>query len=398
MAVSPLFGLLGGAMTGYLADQDKSDELKGNIIDAVSQKVFGVELPEARKQLKASKDLKLGYTNEYGTKFADAFDNLGYFQTGDRGVAEKLIDQYIGKLKVNRDGFSKKIEKMADTDFKKVFGNQSVTKIKEQEINDRYSKVSSIFNDRPNLDKLLVSSTAPQGGIRGALFGKRVTPADTLEVRGKLEKATEVTTPEMDRVERKSIFDVKMADQDFTKGYMFSPAAVDIGSANQVAEAAKSFRGFGQSIQRDATGAFIGFNFAGNKQTEYNAFVSVMNDLGSLYQTSTGSVNLTGLAEAANQKLTEQTQDVLASQIFDNYEVLGLQQKAGAQKADIQYSSSGFSKSFSEKYTTDDSKIKAILQYMSTLGTKSEQQYFAQSIPSINGNFDLRNKIINAVK
>jgi len=398
MAVSPLFGLLGGAAVGYLADQDKSDQLKGNIIDAVSKKVFDVELPEAEKQLRAAKDLKISFENQYGTKFAEAFDRLGYFQSGNVQLATKQIDDYVSKIKGTKEMFAKNLDKMSDSDFQKVFGSQGISKIKEQEISDRYSKVSSLFNDRPNLDKLLVSSTAPQGGVRGALFGKRVRPQDVLEVRGKLEQATGVTPTEIDRGERKSIFDVKVAEQDFTKGYMFSPASVDIGSAKQVAEAAANFRGFGESIQRDSTGAFIGMKFAGNKQTEYNAFVSVMNDLSSLYQTSTGSVNLTGLAEAANQKLTEQTQNVLSSKIFNNYKPLTIQEKIGTQKADIQYSSTGFNESFNTAYKTDDQKIRAILEYMSTLDSKSEQQYFAQSIPSINGSFDLRNKIINAVK
>ena len=41
--VSPLISALLGAGEQYMADEDASDELKGNIIDGVSKKYFDVD-------------------------------------------------------------------------------------------------------------------------------------------------------------------------------------------------------------------------------------------------------------------------------------------------------------------------------------------------------------------
>ena len=49
--VSPLVPFLTGATAQFLADEDASDRLKGDIIDGVSSQIYEVEIPEAQKQI-----------------------------------------------------------------------------------------------------------------------------------------------------------------------------------------------------------------------------------------------------------------------------------------------------------------------------------------------------------
>lgn len=383
--VSPLFGILGGAASKYLADEDASDKLKGNIIDAVSKKIFDIELPAAKKELKNAQEVKLAIENTYGTQFAEAFDNLGYYDSGDIRIANSLIDNYIKQTRDTKDTFASKVSKMKPEDFKKVFGSQSLTKLKQSQIEDREGKVNNLFADRPNLSKLLVAPSAPQGGIRGALFGGRVKPSDAIAVRGQLEKMTEAEVTPAERGQVTSIFDVAKEEQDITKQYLFSRATTDIGSPTNVAKAAQTYRGFDTGMQTDSMGNVIGIKLSGSKQVEYNAFTSVMSDLGYAYKSPEGGINLTALAEAANQKLAEQTQGVMANNIFNNYKVVPLGQKqkgTGIQAAMIQYNAAGFNENFNNKYKTDTDKVKALLSYMSSLGSLSEQKYFAESLPN----------------
>ena len=46
--VSPLVPFLLGAGSQYLADEDASDRLKGDINDGVSKQIYEVEIPEAQ--------------------------------------------------------------------------------------------------------------------------------------------------------------------------------------------------------------------------------------------------------------------------------------------------------------------------------------------------------------
>lgn len=383
--VSPLFGILGGAASKYLADEDASDKIKGNIIDAVSKKIFDIELPTAKKELKNAQDIRLAIENTYGTQFAEAFDNLGYYDSGDIRIANSLIDTYIKQTRDTKDTFAAKVNKMKPEDFKKVFGSQSLTKLKQSQIEDREGKVNNLFADRPNLSKLLVAPSAPQGGIRGALFGGRVKPSDAIAVRGQLEKMTETDITPAERGPSMSIFDVAKEEQDVTTQYLFSRAATDIGSPSNVAKAAQNYRGFDAGILTNSMGDVTGIKLPGIKQVEYNAFTSVMSDIGYAYKSPEGGVNLNALAEAANQKLTEQTQGVMASSIFNNYKVLTLPEKQkgdGMKVAMTQYGASGFNENFNNKYKADTDKVKALLSYMSSLGSLSEQKYFAESLPN----------------
>jgi len=400
--VSPLISALLGAGEQYMADEDASDQLKGDIIDAASKKYFDVELPQQKGVINAMKEVKRAIANEYGNKVADIGDNYGYFEDGNLDNARARIEKFIGSTTDTKDSFMKKVEKMSPEDFASAFGKSSMIGAREQSLEERETRVNDIFSDRSNVRDLLVSPDAPQGGVRGFLFGNRLQRKDALAARGKIESKIEDRPVEVDRPDAQSLFDIKAQTSDLTTGFLFQPAPVDIGTENEILAAVESYRGFDQSIQRDPnSGAITGMNFAGNKAVEYNAFKQVMTDLGPRYDDDQGDVAMTALVEAADQKLTEQTQTVIGDLIFDGYNVLGIKEKAGVesvQKADTLYSATGFKEEFTEKYKTLEEQQTAILQYMSTLGSKSEQLYFAQSLPSINGDNSFKQSILNALR
>jgi len=401
--VSPLISALLGAGEQYMADEDASDKLKGDIIDAASKKYFDVELPNQKAVINRMKEVKDTIKNQYGDKIADIGDNFGFYDDGNIDNARKRIEDFIGATADTTQTFRKKVEAMSPEDFASAFGKTSMIGAREQSLEDRETRVNSIFSDRSNMRDLLVSPDAPKGGIRGALFGRRLQPQDAIAARGRLESELEDRPVRVaDRPDAKSLFDIRAETSDLTTGFLFQPAPVDIGTESEILAAAESYRGFGQNIQRDEkTGVIVGMDFAGNKAIEYNAFKQVMTDLGPRYDDERGNVAMTALVEAADQKLTAQTQKVIGDLIFDGYGVLSIQEKAGVesvQKADTIYKATGFKKEFTDKYTTTEDQQKAILEYMATLGSKSEQLYFAQSLPLINGSSEFKQSILDALK
>ena len=95
--VSPLVPFLLGAGSQYLADEDESDRLKGDIIDGVSKQIYEVEIPEAQKQINSIKGIKSAVIGRYGEGVAEAFDNIGLYESGD----QRLVDDEIRKYKKN---------------------------------------------------------------------------------------------------------------------------------------------------------------------------------------------------------------------------------------------------------------------------------------------------------
>lgn len=196
---SALEGILAGGITKYLADEDASDKLKGQIIDAVSRKLYEVEIPNEERTIKKIKGVKQAITTEYGKATADVFDNLGFFQSGDIADARKAIDGYLEKYNITGSGFRTNVEKLLKEQPEKYnqLYNRTLTGTRETALKDRISTVNNLFKDRSNIRDLLVSPDAPQTGIRGALFGDRVTPSEVIPARGRLEEATKVQPEEI---------------------------------------------------------------------------------------------------------------------------------------------------------------------------------------------------------
>ena len=211
--VSPLVPFLLGAGSQYLADEDESDRLKGDIIDGVSKQIYEVEIPEAQKQINNIKGIKSAVIGRYGEGVAEAFDNIGLYESGDQRLVDDEIRKYFINLKdtknISQDAFEKSINdlfektKLAGKEgqeaselFKGRFGGQSMLSLKTQQLRDRKETVKELFNDRSNMRDLLVAPDAPKEGVRGFLFGDRVTPQDVPGATGRLTEATQVDVPE----------------------------------------------------------------------------------------------------------------------------------------------------------------------------------------------------------
>lgn len=211
--VSPLVPFLTGATAQFLADEDASDRLKGDIIDGVSSQIYEVEIPEAQKQINNIKKIKIAMREKYGQGVAEAFDNIGLYESGDQRLVDAEITKYFNNLKdtknISQDSFEKTVNELfektklageegqeASRLFKGRFGGQSMLALKTQQLDDRKSKVRELFNDRSNVRDLLVAPDAPKEGVRGFLFGDRVTPQDVPGATGRLTEATQVDVPE----------------------------------------------------------------------------------------------------------------------------------------------------------------------------------------------------------
>ena len=221
-----LVPFLTGGITQYLSDEDASDELKGNIIDNVSKKLYDEEIPQAEKEIRLIKDVRQAVDNQFGPGVSKAFENMGFFDSGDRTTTFNTIRQYLNDLKKNRnvteDQFKKQVNKLykdsqgvgtvateAAQQFKNQFGGASPLDLIITQLENRKTKVNELFNDRSNIRDLIVSPSAPKEGIRGALFGDRVTPGDVPGAMARITEATKVDTPDVtteDRDATKSIF------------------------------------------------------------------------------------------------------------------------------------------------------------------------------------------------
>jgi hypothetical protein len=397
--VNPLVNILLGAGEQYMADEDASDKLKGEIIDATSKKYFDIELPAQKANINAIKKVKQAVSNRFGPKIADAFDNYGYYEDGNIDNAITRIEKFIANTRDTEKTFRNKVEnKMSDEDFKKVFGSTSLLGMRETALEERENRVNSIFADRSNVRDLLVSPGAPKEGIRGALFGDRLKPSDAIAARGKLEQELEDRTPAPDVGSTADIFSVKASQDDYSTNFLFAPATVYMGSSDEIAKAASSYRGFSNNIQtgKDAFGNTVitGMKFQGNKQLEYNALTAVMEELAPQYKDTgpggTGKVNLIALARAADDKLTQQTENALGNPeggIFVNYTPMSPEEKKaagfkGVDLANVIYKSDGFSEVFENTYQTDEEKVKALVDYISDLGDKNEQRFFVDRLPN----------------
>ena len=221
-----LIPFLTGAAQKYISDEDASDALKANIIDNVSKKIYDTEIPQAEKEIAAMKEVKQGINALYGEGATKAFENMGFFDSGDVRTAEDSIRRYLKNLKDNNPNFTEEKFKTtindlyetskgtganaskAAAEFKKRFGGTSPLDLRITSLEDRKEKVKNLFNDRSNIRDLLVAPDAPKEGIRGALFGDRVTPSGVLGATGRLTEATKVDIPEIDTAGGKGVADL----------------------------------------------------------------------------------------------------------------------------------------------------------------------------------------------
>ena len=363
--MSALRGILMGYGTAAIKDKESKDNARMEVVKAAGLNYYTNELPQFQKtEAKRADEYNMIAKLLDSEEAADLFDKNGFI-TGD-GKSVERVQAYLENKNIKKDSFKNYIptENYADR-----------FNTRKQNLESRYELIAK------NL-------TMQQGGIGPSTVAGLITKPE-----GDITKTETVTTPgvEAEQIpgtpimtsgtpekteEITSTIPRTTADTAMSEFFVSKAGVLNIGKENDIANASSSFRGFGEGMSKDNLGNVI-FNFMGNKATEYNAFKSVMNDVAQQYETEDGKVSLSLAAQAADEKLTVQTQGIIGLNevsMVDGY-------TKGTIKGAESYTATGFSADFENSFE-GNTKREKILTYISTLGTKSEMQYFAMSFPS----------------
>jgi hypothetical protein len=360
-----------GILTGYgmaaIKNKEAKDNAKMEVVKAAGLDYVTNQLPEHKKREtnRAQAYSQLAKILE-SEEAADYFDSNGFI-TGDGKDVERIT-----KMLEN-----KKIKPNAFKDY-----------IPTSNYSDRYNQRQTDFNSR-------FSDVTKNFNIQGSGIGPSVVKGLLTQEAGDMTRTEEVTTPAVESrqigpeekgfmtegtPERTETITTEIprttADSAMSEFFVSKTGVLDIGKTSDIEKAAANFRGFGEGMTTDALGNTT-LNIMGNKAVELAAFKSVMNDVAKQYVTEDDKVSLSLTAEAANKKLFDQTQGVIG---MDNVSMVEGYNK-GTVKGAESYTATGFSADFENSFE-GNTKREKILRYISTLGTKSEAQYFAQSFPS----------------
>ena len=344
-----------GIATGYLQakirNTEANDALKANTLMRVGETLIGETIPnaiEAEKVRRTNYDLLVG---EYGPNAAEVFD-INKFTVDDASMAQ--LRKLLEKNELNK-------EALKNANFATDFNTRYNTRVKSAE--EKYD---------PILKQLGVDNI---GALGYNTVEALVKPQAMDTISTKDMQTDTVTTQEVSRDLSSTLL----------KDYLTPVGDITVlGNPNLVAGAAASYRGFDQAMNF-VDGKLVSLKFGGNKDIEYNAFTSTMNDVAPMFERDDGKVNLQQIAQAADEKLTSQTQGTINTMI-SGYNVLSAKDKSGMDLSAIEktqqlYKGDGFSESFNAQNPTDNDKLTAIAQHMGSLGTTAEQHYFALSFP-----------------
>ena len=344
-----------GIATGYLQakirNTEANDALKANTLMRVGETLIGETIPnaiEAEKVRRTNYDLLVG---EYGPNAAEVFD-INKFTVDDASMAQ--LRKLLEKNELNK-------EALKNANFATDFNTRYNTRVKSAE--EKYN---------PILKQLGVDNI---GALGYNTVEALVKPQAMDTISTKDMQTDTVTTQEVPRDLSSTLL----------KDYLTPVGDITVlGNPNLVAGAAASYRGFDQAMNF-VDGKLVSLKFGGNKDIEYNAFTSTMNDVAPMFERDDGKVNLQQIAQAADEKLTSQTQGTI-NKMVSGYNVLSAKDKSGMDLSAIEktqqlYKGDGFSESFNAQNPSDSDKLTFIAQHMGSLGTTAEQHYFALSFP-----------------
>ena len=344
-----------GIATGYLQakirNTEANDALKANTLMRVGETLIGETIPnaiEAEKVRRTNYDILVG---EYGPNAAEVFD-INKFTVDDASMAQ--LRKLLEENELNK-------EALKDANFATDFNTRYNTRVKSAE--EKYD---------PILKQLGVDNI---GALGYNTVEALVKPQEMDTISTKDMQTDTVTTQEVPRDLSSTLL----------KDYLTPVGDITVlGNPNLVAGAAASYRGFDQAMNF-VDGKLVSLKFGGNKDIEYNAFTSTMNDVAPMFERDDGKVNLQQIAQAADEKLTSQTQGTINTMI-SGYNVLSAKDKSGMDLSAIEktqqlYKGDGFSESFNVQNPTDNDKLTFIAQHMGSLVTTAEQHYFALSFP-----------------
>ena len=363
--MSAFRGILTGFGMAAIKDKESKDNAKMEVVKAAGLDYHTNQLPEHKKaetnRAQAYNQLSKILESE---EAADYFDANGFI-TGDGKDVER-IQKMLEDKGIKPDAFK---------DYVPTSNYSDRYKQRQTDFKSRFDVV------RKNLD------------FQGSGIGPSTINGLLTKPEGDMTRTEEVTTPAVEGTqvegtpimtsgtpERTETITTTIprttADSPMSEFFVSKTGVLDIGKTNDIEAAASNFRGFGEGMTKDSLGN-ITLNMMGNKAVELAAFKSVMNDVAKQYVTEDDKVSLSLTAEAANKKLFDQTQGIIG---MDKVSMVEGYTKGTVKGAEA-YTATGFSADFENSFE-GNTKREKILTYISTLGTKSEAQYFASSFPS----------------
>jgi hypothetical protein len=365
--MSAFRGILTGFGMAAIKDKEAKDNAKMEVVKAAGLDYHTNQLP-AHKKAEANRASAYNQlTTILGSEeAADYFDANGFI-TGDGKDVER-IQKMLEDKGIKPNAFKNYVPT-------ENYGERY--KQRQTDFESRFDVVKKTFDMQgsgigPSTVNGLL--TKPEGAM--TTTEEVTTPAVEPQDMGPTEKGfmtegtpekTETITTEIPRT---------TADSPMSEFFISKTGVLDIGTTKNIEDAASNFRGFDDGMTIDALGNKQ-LNLMGNKKVELAAFKAVMNDVAQQYETEDGKVSLSLTAEEANKKLRFQTQGIIGENEVSMVEGYTQANIKGAES----YTATGFSSDFENSFE-GNTKREKILRYISTLGTKSEAQYFAQSFPS----------------
>ena len=356
--MSAFRGIATGFLQAKIRNTEANDALKAQTLARVGETLIGETIPNA---VAAEKERRNNYdmlASKYSPNFAEVADVAKY--TLDAASMKKLDED----LKAN----NLDEEALKNANFKTDFNTRYNARVATAE--EKY---------QPILKQLGVDGI---GSLGYNTVETLVKPQAMDTINTKDQMTDTVTTQEVP----KAFSSMQLKD------YLVPMSGTYQIGATEFAKVAQPFRGFGSSITFDAQGN-VDFSLPGTKDVEYRALYAVTNDVSSQFLDKDKKVNISQAVERANAVLRSQTQDVIEG-ITSEY-------KESSAEGVITSTATGFSNSFNSQYATSEDKLEAIQNHLASLGSKSEQKYFALSFPrgvAKVGNEDLKDYLLKITR
>ena len=355
--MSAIRGILTGYLNAKVRNTEANDALKANTLMRVGETLIGTTIPNA---IAAEEERRNNYdmlAKKYSPNFAEVADVAKY--TLDAASMKKLEED----LKAN----NLDEEALKNANFETDYNTRYNTRVKSAE--EKYN---------PILKQLGVDNI---GALGYNTVEALVKPPAMETVTTKDQMTDTVTTQEVP----KAFSSTKLQD------YLTPMTGTYQIAATEFAKVAQPFRQFGSAITFDSMGN-VDFNLPGTKDTEYRALYAVTNDVASQFLDKDKKVNISQAVEQADKVLRSQTQDVIAG-ITNDY-------NESSEEGVITSTANGFSEKFNAQYPTDKDKRDALITHLASLGSRSEQKYFAASFPTgvTIGGQDARTILLNLTR
>jgi hypothetical protein len=327
-----------GILTGYLgakiANTEANDRLKGNILESAGTNFYNNILPDAiaNEKIRRQNYETLAGENVNLAELAD----INGFTASKEGMAkfEEFRDE--NKLKTP--------DALKNLNFETDYNMRYNTRVKtfEEKYNPILKQIG--MDEIGGLGFNTVESLVGNKQMKSEDMAKGPVPSDSFASTQLTDYFTPITSAY--QVPENEFAKIAVTKRNFSNVISFTPE-------NEPK-----------------------FAFKGTKDIEFNALRSVTNDISANYLDEDNKVNLSQAVEAADEILFNQTQAVIGG-ITTNY-----QEVKAADAFQTAYSATGFGESFNKQYPTDKDKKQALQNHLISLGTISEQKYFAISFPT----------------